>query len=125
VILDTTALSAYADNVALVVDAVDSAPSIEIPVIALGEYAFGIQESRRAKSYAEWLSKFVALTRVLSINPETAQHYADARTKLKQNGTPIPANDLWIAALALQHRLPVLSRDRHFDSVKGVRRIGW
>lgn len=124
-ILDTNALSAYADNVASVVEAVDSAPSIEIPVIALGEYEFGIQDSRRAKVYAEWLAKFVTLTRVLSITAETAHHYADARAKLKQNGTPIPANDLWIAALALQYHLPVLSRDGHFDSVKGVRRLGW
>jgi len=125
VILDTNALSAYADNEALVVELMDAAPSIEVPVIALGEFAFGIQDSRRAKAYAEWLAKFVTLIRVLSVTAETAQCYADARSKLKQNGTPIPANDLWIAALALQHQMPLLSRDKHFDAVKGVRRISW
>jgi len=40
-------------------------------------------------------------------------------------GTPIPANDCWIAALAQQHRLPIISQDRHFDSVKGIQRIGF
>jgi len=47
------------------------------------------------------------------------------RDELKRSGRPIPGNDLWIAALARQHALPLLSRDRHFDLVPGVQRIGW
>ena len=61
----------------------------------------------------------------LAINERTAFHYAEIRFELKQKGTPIPANDLWIAALARQHDLPILSRDQHFDRVAGLRRIGW
>ncbi len=49
----------------------------------------------------------------------------DVRVGLKRTGRPIPANDAWIAALALQHGLPVLSRDRHFDAVPGLERAGW
>ncbi|MEO5923100.1 MAG: type II toxin-antitoxin system VapC family toxin [Bryobacteraceae bacterium] len=124
-ILDTNALSAYADGVPAVVAMVDAAPSVEVPVIALGEYAFGIEGSRRAVAYREWLVEFVEVSRVLTITKETAAQYAQARVELKLAGSPIPANDLWIAALARQHRLPILSRDRHFDSVKGIRRIGW
>jgi tRNA(fMet)-specific endonuclease VapC len=45
--------------------------------------------------------------------------------ELKRAGTPIPTNDLWIAALCRQHDLPLLSRDRHFDRVPGLRRIAW
>jgi predicted nucleic acid-binding protein len=44
---------------------------------------------------------------------------------LKQSGRPLPSNDLWIAALARQHRLPLLSRDGHFDFVSALQRIGW
>jgi predicted nucleic acid-binding protein len=55
----------------------------------------------------------------------TLPHYARLRAELKAAGTPIPANDCWISALALQHRMPLLSRDRHFDFVSGVRRIDW
>lgn len=51
--------------------------------------------------------------------------YATLRVALKKQGTPIPANDAWIAALALQHRLPVLSRDQHFDSVPRLERKDW
>jgi len=56
---------------------------------------------------------------------ETAAEYAAIRSELKQVGRPIPANDVWIAALCRQHKLPVLSKDRHFDRVKGLRRVQW
>jgi predicted nucleic acid-binding protein len=62
---------------------------------------------------------------VLNVDEETAGHYAEVREELKSKGHPIPANDLWIAALARQHRLPVLSRDEHFDFVPGLKRIDW
>jgi tRNA(fMet)-specific endonuclease VapC len=47
------------------------------------------------------------------------------RFELKQEGKPIPANDLWISALCRQHSLPLVSRDRHFDAVAGLRRLDW
>ena len=56
---------------------------------------------------------------------ETAERYAEIRDGLKRKGRPILANDLWIAALARQHALPLLSRDQHFDSVPGLKRVGW
>ena len=55
----------------------------------------------------------------------TAIAYAGLRVALRRLGRPIPANDAWIAALALQHRLPVLSRDEHFDVVVGIERKSW
>jgi predicted nucleic acid-binding protein len=54
-----------------------------------------------------------------------ARGNAKVRDELKQSGHPFPSNDLWIAALARQHGLPLLSRDGHFDLVAGVQRIGW
>ena len=62
---------------------------------------------------------------VLPITLDTAVCYAALRSQLKSAGRPIAANDGWIAALALQHRLPVLSRDKHFDAVPNVRRTAW
>jgi predicted nucleic acid-binding protein len=64
-------------------------------------------------------------SRVLNITEETSIWYAEIRLELKRTGKPIPTNDLWIAALCRQHNLPLLSRDRHFDLVAGLRRIGW
>jgi predicted nucleic acid-binding protein len=56
---------------------------------------------------------------------QTCVYYAAIRTELKASGSPIPANDAWIAALARQHRMPIVSRDVHFDRVRGAERLGW
>ena len=124
-ILDTNAVSAVADNQAAAVPIFSSVASIELPAIVLGEYRFGIAQSRRRKEYEKWLEELIAATRVLSVDEETSKHYAQIRSELKKAGKPIPSNDLWIAALARQHRLPLMSQDAHFDAVPGLKRIGW
>jgi tRNA(fMet)-specific endonuclease VapC len=124
-ILDTNALSAIADNDRAAVRLFAEAPGIELPAIVLGEYRFGIAQSRRRKEYEKWLAKLLAATRFLPIDQETASHYAQVRSELKKAGKPIPSNDLWIAALARQLRLPLMSQDAHFDPVAGLKRINW
>jgi predicted nucleic acid-binding protein len=125
VILDTSALSAIADNEASAARIVTQAESIELPVIVLGEYRFGIAQSRRRDEYEKWLGELIAATRVLPVDDETSGHYAQIRAELKKAGLPIPSNDLWIAALSRQHRLPLMSQDQRFEAVRGVKRIGW
>ena len=88
-ILDTNALSAWAEGRATVEAPLRSAERLVVPSVVLGEYYFGI------------------------------------RLELKRSGSPIPANDVWVAALARQHALAVLSNDSHFDVVEGVRRIAF
>jgi predicted nucleic acid-binding protein len=61
----------------------------------------------------------------LPVDDETSGHYAQIRAELKKAGLPIPSNDLWIAALSRQHRLPLMSQDQRFEAVRGVKRIGW
>jgi predicted nucleic acid-binding protein len=125
VILDTNALSAIAENEPAAVRIFSQAASIELPVIVLGEYRFGIAHSRRRNEYESWLDELIAATRVLPVEDETSNHYARIRAELKKAGQPIPSNDLWIAALARQHRLPLMSQDRHFDGVQGLERTAW
>jgi predicted nucleic acid-binding protein len=124
-ILDTNALSAFADDVAPVVQQVASADELHVPVIVLGEYRFGIATSRRRREYEAWLARGRAFWNVLSVVEETTNHYAKIRQQLKKAGTPLPSNDVWIAALARQHELPILSRDTHFDAVPGLTRLSW
>jgi len=62
---------------------------------------------------------------VKRVAEEPAGHYAVVRHRLRLAGTPIPENDIWIAALCLQHGQKILSNDRHFDVVQGVTRVGW
>jgi tRNA(fMet)-specific endonuclease VapC len=91
----------------------------------LGEYRYGIQQSRDRQRYEQWLTETLRNYRVLDVDEETANSYATIRTELKRAGTPIPSNDVWIAALCRQHSFSLLSRDRHFDLVRGIERIDW
>jgi len=125
VILDTNALSAFADDVPPVVQQIATAEELHIPVIVLGEYRFGIATSRRRREYEAWLTRGRAFWNVLPVVEETAMHYGAIRQQLKRAGAPLPANDLWIAALAQQHDLAILSRDTHFDAVPTLTRLSW
>jgi tRNA(fMet)-specific endonuclease VapC len=125
VILDTNSLSALADGNPDVISALEEASTVAIPVVVLGEYRFGLRRSRYRIESERWLDGFLDQNLVLPVEEETAEHYADIRDDLKRSGRPIPANDVWIAALGKQHRLPILSRDTHFDYVPRVRRVAW
>ena len=98
-ILDTNALSAAADGHPVVAAHLTAADRIAIPVIVLGEYRFGILQSRRRNEYERWLADTTAVARVLEITEATTFYYAAIRIELKRSGRPIPSNDLWIAAL--------------------------
>jgi predicted nucleic acid-binding protein len=91
----------------------------------LGEYRYGLRQSRLRDILEEKLSALLSDVSVLAVEEDTTNHYADIRIELKTAGTPIPENDLWIAALVRQYRMPLLSRDAHFDCVPRLRRIGW
>jgi predicted nucleic acid-binding protein len=125
VILDTNALSALLDKDAALLEAIRESPHLALPVIVLGEFRFGIGVSRRRDQYEAWLSRDLSLFRVLPVVEETSVYYAAIRSELKASGSPIPANDAWIAALARQHRMRIVSRDTHFDKVKNIERLGW
>jgi predicted nucleic acid-binding protein len=124
-ILDTNALSAFVDGDASVGDVLRRQERAAIPVVVLGEFRYGIAQSKRRSSYEAWLASHLAHFEVLAVTEETTVAYAALRVDLKRSGRPIPANDAWIAAMALQHRLPVLSRDAHFDAVPGLVRVSW
>lgn len=100
-------------------------PRAAVPVIVLGEFRYGIAGSRHRRAYETWLEAQLRDLDVLAVTAETAVSYAEVRTALKRLGRPIPANDAWIAALAMQHRLPILSRDGHFDALPGIERASW
>jgi tRNA(fMet)-specific endonuclease VapC len=124
-ILDTNALSAFVDGDPAVGDILRRESRAAIPVIVLGEFRYGIAGSRHRAAYERWLADHLSGFDILMVTEDTTVIYAALRVVLKQAGHPVPANDAWIAALALEHRLPVLSRDRHFDDVRGLRRESW
>jgi len=96
-----------------------------LPLGVLAEYLFGLKSSKYGKRLEALFRKLEADMQILTPARETADWYASIRHDLKQRGRPIPEGDLWIAALARQHDLSIVSRDAHFDVVQGVTRMGW
>ena len=124
-ILDTNALSdLFRQNQSLRVH-LEKTDRLYLPVIALGEYVYGLKNSAKAKELTVLLSDLVQDMQLLDLGKDTASHYADIRWELKRKGTPIPENDIWIAGLVREYKLPLLSRDTHFDLVEGIERLGW
>ncbi len=124
-ILDTNAISAFADNDPGILDVLPRDRPWYIPVVVVGEYRFGILGSREQKRRETWLSNLIGVVPVLDITESTTAHYAAIRLQLKNDGYQIPPNDSWIASLALEHRQPILSKDSHFDRVSGITRLSW
>jgi predicted nucleic acid-binding protein len=125
VILDTNALSAFFENEGAVVSLMSEVEAVHLPVIVLGEYRFGLRGSRLRKILEPKLVAFARTCTVLAVLESTTNAYARIRHDLKKAGTPIPENDIWIAALALEYHLDILSNDRHFDAIDHIRRVGW
>jgi tRNA(fMet)-specific endonuclease VapC len=125
VILDTNALSAFVDGEGAVGQALRRETRVTIPVIVLGEFRYGIATSRHRAEYEDWLELHLPDFDILAVTEETAAAYATIRVELKRSGRSIPANDAWIAALAIQHALPVLTRNGHFDAVPNLVRRSW
>lgn len=124
-ILDTNGLSAVADGESELEPLLRKAAQLALPVIVLGEYRYGISQSRERVRYEEWLIEYLPAFRILTVDEHTAISYSVIRTELKRAGTPIPSNDVWIAALCRQYSLPLISRDHHFDAVSGLTRLAW
>lgn len=125
-ILDTNAVSALlaggSESLHRVLDAADR-HHLPLPVIA--EYQFGLHQLPRPRRLHSLFRRLEADSILLLPDRATADQYASIRHDLKKRGQPIPENDLWIAALARQFDLEVVSQDTHFDHVPNLRRIGW
>jgi tRNA(fMet)-specific endonuclease VapC len=125
VILDTNAVSSLFAGDPALADVLAARSRHHLPVIVIGEYRFGLLRSRHRERLGVLLATLIQESSVLAVDLVTAEIYSQVREDLRASGRPIPENDVWIAALALQHRQPVVSRDDHFDSVPGLLRLGW
>jgi tRNA(fMet)-specific endonuclease VapC len=91
-----------------------------LPVPVIGELRYGAMNSRHAAQNQERIEKLVSRCRILEIKSTTTFHYAGIRMQLKRAGRPIPENDLWIAALCVEHSIPLATEDGHFTFVEGM-----
>jgi tRNA(fMet)-specific endonuclease VapC len=91
----------------------------------LGELIFGAEKSSRVEANLIQIRRLVRLCPVLVCDEETARHYGSIKLRLLQRGRPIPENDIWIAASALQHGLALVTRDGHFGYVDDLITESW
>jgi len=107
------------------VEAIEFADEVRLPFIVLGElragFAVGTQGPRNEAILRRFLLK--PGIAVLYANDQTTHYYATVYRQLRKQGTPIPTNDMWIAALVLQHSLTLCDRDAHFDALPQLMRI--
>jgi len=122
IVIDTNAYIGLVGGKPGAVEAVQAAEEIHVPLIVLGELLAGFSAGTRLEKNRDELAQFMALpgVEIMKLDEKTAQHYADIFLALRKQGRPIPTNDMWIAALARQHRLPLLSFDTHFAMVPGL-----
>jgi len=120
--LDTSAYSHFKRGDPEVVDIIDRADWIGIPVVVLGELAVGFRLGTRRDANQSELDRFLAnaAVEILPVGDDVIPLYADIVIDLKKAGTPLPANDIWIAAVAARHGVTVLTYDEHFRAITRV-----
>ena len=95
--------------------------TIYIPVIVLGELYYGANKSSQTPNRIIEIEQLKRLVNLLEVTDRTAIIYGEIKNELRKKGRPIPENDIWIAAIAQETKLPVLTRDKHFQEVGGIR----
>ena len=122
ILLDTNAYVGFKRNVVEMVDFIVSAETIMFSPIVLGELMFGFRNGTRFKENMEGLNKFLdhEAVELVQIGKITSDRYSRISVQLKHQGTPIPTNDIWIAAQTMEHGAELITSDPHFEKINGL-----
>ena len=122
ILLDTSAYVGFKRNVEEAVEIIVSAESILFSPIVLGELMFGFRNGNRLKKNMDDLNNFLQheVVNIVQIGKITSDRYSRIAFHLKRQGTPIPSNDIWIAAQAMEHGVELITSDRHFESIASL-----
>ncbi len=125
VAIDSNRYTDFCRGVAKAVDVVRSAHEILVPLIVVGEQRAGFANGNRREKNEQMLTRFLNSDRVSVLAPDdqTTHFYADRYAYLRKKGTPIPTNDLWIAALVVQHDAVLFDRDSDFNNLPQLARL--
>ena len=123
ILLDTNAYTAFMLGAAEVIEVIAHADQLFLTPIVLGELLGGFAAGTREPKNRAELARFLDSPRVevLGVTAQTADSYALVYAGLRRKGQPIPTNDLWIAASALEHGAALLTRDAHFSHIYRLR----
>jgi tRNA(fMet)-specific endonuclease VapC len=123
--LDTNIVIALFAGEASVRENLEKADEVFVPSIAIGELCYGARKSERTSDNLARVDEFATNSMVLGCDTETASRYGEVKNLLRIKGRPIPENDIWIAAIALQHNLTLVSRDAHFGEIESLKMNVW
>lgn len=123
--VDTNRYSDLANGNAEALGVVERADEVFMSLIVLGELRCGFSLGAKRQENERVLAAFLRAPRVSVVIPDeaTTRHYADLYRQTRAQGTPLPTNDLWIAALALQHGHVLYTRDKHFEHISQLLRL--
>lgn len=119
ILIDTNRYTDFANKDPAAVARFLEAEELIVPFIVLAELRAGFRSGTLSRRNEDILARFLSNAKVRPLYPDerTTHVYADLYALLRSRGTPIPANDIWIASLAVQHSLPLYTRDRHFQNI--------
>ena len=106
-----------------ILDRFEKYSSIYLPVTVCGELLYGAANSGNSKKNLTKFREFILSCTVLNINSAIAEQYAITRKKLKEKGSPIPENDIWIAATCMVYEISFVTNDKHFENIEGLQLI--
>jgi tRNA(fMet)-specific endonuclease VapC len=124
-LLDTNIVIALFANETPIKDNLSNVEEVYIPSVVIGELFYGAYKSTRAKENIARIDDFAGKSVVLGCDTETSRLYGEIKNSLSLKGRPIPENDIWIAAIALQHGLTLVSRDNHFNEIDKLNTENW
>jgi tRNA(fMet)-specific endonuclease VapC len=124
-LLDTNIVIALFQREAAVQERLAAADVVFIPTIVLGELYFGAWKSSRAEENTVLVDEFASGRSILGCDRHVAREYGLIKTRLREKGRPLPENDIWIAAIAREHGLILITRDSHFQDVEDLKWERW
>lgn len=122
ILLDTSAYVGFKRNIEELVEIIVNAESILFSPIVLGELMFGFRNGMKFKENMNELNKFTQheAVDVIPAGKITSDRYSRIASQLKTQGSPIPTNDIWIAAQTMEHGAELITSDRHFQKINGL-----
>jgi len=125
IVVDANRYADFSRGEASVVKSLELAEEVWLPFIVIGELRAGFALGTHGPHNESFLRRFLLKPNVgiLYADEQTTHHYATVYRQLRKQGTPVPTNDMWIAALVLQHSLSLCDRDAHFDSLPQLTRV--
>jgi tRNA(fMet)-specific endonuclease VapC len=124
-LLDTNIVIGLFANSPEIVEKFSQTDQIYVPCIVIGELCYGAEKSRRPEENIERVDDFERSNIILKCDGNTAKYYGAVKDRLRKKGRPIPENDIWIAATALQYNLILITRDEHFREVENLKTEKW